>query len=369
MLSYHFLATYNDLLLVSKSTPLGALLSGACQIFVYYAQRLVDPELQYEFCIQAIGYNRDLSRMNSFANLFYTIGIGLLPWAYYQHSDAKWCPLVLMIVIAIAYYPFMLKIVFSQLSLQSYCPVSGLPQVDEKKLVSESVYGNPSRTESLQDFLLKQSNVVAGRAIFISGLAQQGIMRFMPTPAVFSESDHAANAFLVFVSFAMALSYFSGNIFLIFQVFIPDTIKEKQLPFAIMIKPISNILFICYIGGFIALFMGNIWVADGCNFETLRKITLSFGLVGLVLTLVSIAKSAATDAESRPTDPKSDTATAAKQARQLQNIYAALNTAGSMSTFAAGYLYYNIITYDSDVLRLPDNEDTGQQRLERWLRD
>lgn len=59
---------------------------GTCQIFVYYALRLVDTELQYEFCMQAISYNRFLSRTNGCANMLYTIGIGLLPWAYYQDS-------------------------------------------------------------------------------------------------------------------------------------------------------------------------------------------------------------------------------------------------------------------------------------------
>ena len=42
--------------------------------------------------------------------------------------------------------------------------------------------------------------------------------------------------------------------------------------------------------------------------------------------------------------------------RRLHNITLALNTAGSMSTFAAGYLYFNIITYESDVLRVHDDE-------------
>jgi len=350
---------------------LSIITAGTCQIFVYYAQRLTDPELQYEFCIQAIHYNRFLSRTNSMANLFYTIGIGLLPWAYYQQSDMKWCPLILMVIIAIGYYPFMFKIVLSQLSLQQYCPISGVAVIDDEKLVAESIFGCPQRIESLQDFLLKQSNIVAGRAIFISGLAQQGIMRFMPEPVVFSSDDHAANSFLVFVSFAMALSYLSGNVFLLLQVFIPDTIKEKQLPFAILIKPIANILFACYVSGFVALFLANIFVADGCNFEEMRRITVSFGFVGLGMMVVSIVQSAAaSDAEkeyevARETiiaktgqniDPP-DEATTKKQEQHLQNIFLALNTAGSMSTFAAGYLYYNIVTYESDVLRLSGNDE------------
>jgi hypothetical protein len=319
-----------------------------------------------------------------------------------------------MIIIALAYYPFMIKIVFSQLKLQDYSDDNLMDRIDDKKLVEDSAYGDKSRSEPLQNFLLKQSNIVAGRAIFISGLAQQGIMRFMPSPAVYKESDHGANSFLVFVSFAMAFSYFSGNIFLIFQVFIPDTVKSKQLAFAIMIKPIANFLFFCYISGFIALFLGNIFVADGCAFEDLRRVSVSFGCVGLGLVLACMYQSAATDAvavnacsgsssgsssssggdvvgtdvfsessrdkhtstsTTADTDtntdreyPSTSTATATAAAadadagkkKHLENIFAALNTAGSMSTFAAGYLFYNVITYESDVLRLPDNDDVGE---------
>ena len=336
-------------------------------MFVYYALRLSDPELQYEFCIQAIWLSRYLTRINMLTNMFYTIGIGLLPWAYYQQSDMKWFPLVLMVIIAIAYYPVMFRIVKSQLLLQFYGEESYIDQIDDEKLVRDSPYGSKNRSESLEEFLLKQSNVVAGRAIFISGLAQQGIMRFMPTPVVYDDDDHAANAFLVFVSFAMALSYFSGNIFLLFQVFIPDTIKIKQLAFAILIQPMARFLFVCYIGGFIALFLGNIFVADGCNFGELRGVSIFFGFIGLLFVVICILKSAAKDAYdvNAKSDTKSDVTTVTndeeneKKQKRLGNVLLALNTAGSMSTFAAGYLFYNIITYDSDVLRLPENEDIG----------
>ena len=290
----------------------------------------------------------------------------------------KWFPLILMIIIAVAYYPFMFKIVLSQLKLQNYSTTDAVARVDDDDVVRESIYGSSNRSESLQEFLLKQSNVVAGRAIFISGLAQQGIMRFMPTPEVYKESDHLANAFLVFVSFAMAFSYFAGNIALLFQMFIPDTIKSKQLAFAIMIKPIANFFFFCYIMGFLALFLGNIFVADGCNYESLRRVSICFGLVGLVMLVMCIHQSAATDAvavnsaeiadkakkdavtgHSSSSDGAQSASASIDQERHLANILAALNTAGSMSTFAVGYLFYNIITYESDVLRLEDNDDVG----------
>lgn len=283
-----------------------------------------------------------------------------------------------MIITALVYYPFMFKIVMSQLKLQAYQePI--FARIDDKEIVKNSIYGDPMRSEPLQDFLLKQSNVVSGRAIFISGLAQQGIMRFMPTPVEFRAQDHAANLFLVLVSLAMGFSYFSGNIFLLFQVFIPDTIKSKQLAFAIMIKPIANILFFCYISGFLALFLGNIFVADGCNFESLRRVSVIFGCIGLIMLITCIYQSAATDAaaanaiekrlvkeqeiDPKSIDPVAVTSTPAPSdvdaSRQLENIVSALNTAGAMSTFAAGYLFYNIITFDSDVLRLDGNSDRG----------
>ena len=49
--------------------------------------------------------------------------------------------------------------------------------------------------------------------------------------------------------------------------------------------------------------------------------------------------------------------------KQLENIFLAINTAGSMSTFAAGYLFYNIMSYESDVLRLPRNEQLGRHMV------
>mmetsp|Transcript_13950 Transcript_13950/g.20869 ORF Transcript_13950/g.20869 Transcript_13950/m.20869 type:complete len:580 (-) Transcript_13950:163-1902(-) len=42
---------------------------------------------------------------------------------------------------------------------------------------------------------------------------------------------------------------------------------------------------------------------------------------------------------------------------ELQREMSAINTAGSMSTFAAGYLFYNIVTLETDVLRLDGNDE------------
>ena len=153
----------------------------------------------------------------------------------------KWCPLILMIIIAVAYYPTVFKIVASSIQVQK--TKDNVLTFDWKSLRKNSQYGCPKNAVKLQDFLLKQSNIISSRAIFISGLAQQGIMRFMPTPVVYDESDHVANSFVVFVSLAMALSYFSGNIFFVFQIFIPDTIKSMQLPFAILIYPLQPFAF------------------------------------------------------------------------------------------------------------------------------
>ena len=279
-----------------------------------------------------------------------------------------------MIIITVALVPYFFKIAVSQLQLQTYGKKYVEP-VDDKKLVKESPYGNENRSESLQDYLLKQANIISGRAIFISGLAQQGIMRFMPTPAVFSDDDHFANSFLVFISFAMALSYFAGGVFFLFQVFIPDTIKEKQLAFAILIQPVAKFVSICYVGSFFALSLGNMFVADGCNFDQLRGSSIFFGLLGVLLLAICIWKSAMSEttlrainensSEKLDDDAKLDksgspsTSDTVDDKKQLENKMLAINTAGTMSTFAAGYLYFNILAFDTDILRLPIHDNIG----------
>ena len=203
----------------------------------------------------------------------------------------KWFTLLLLTAVALVWWPVAIKIAVSQLKLQHYGGYnSGVELVDYKEILASSHFGSENRSESLQSFLLKQANIVSSRAVFIAGLAQQGIMRFMPDPVVYGEDDHPANAFLVFVSIAFAASYFSGNVFLLFQVFIPDTVKLKQLAFAIMIYPIANIFFACYIFGFLALFLGNMFSAYGCNFEKLQRTTIFFGFLGLFMVAQCLYK-------------------------------------------------------------------------------
>ena len=57
--------------------------------------------------------------------------------------------------------------------------------------------------------------------------------------------------------------------------------KSSSWPLQFLIQPMARFLFVCYIGGFIALFLGNIFVADGCNFGELRGVSIFFGFLGI----------------------------------------------------------------------------------------
>lgn len=155
-------------------------------------------------------------------------------------------------------------------------------------------------------------------------------------------------------------------------MFIPDTVKSKQTAYTVLLMPLFRICNISYVLSFFALFLANIYISNGCNFEDLAYITRAMGGVGFCIALFAMfvyVKEKVFNREEAHKDRaiSKDASSSEHDEQQLQVEMTAINTAGSMSTFAAGYLYYNLVTFDTDVLRLSWNDPIdANTRLFLW---
>ena len=274
-----------------------------------------------------------------------------------------------------------------------------------QKILDESVNNNRSEcVESYEDYILKQCTTIGARSIFIAGLGQQALMRFMPSPLIFLETDHSANFFLVTASFATASGMISTFINVTILVFLPDMPLSKQRLFAILIKPISQLSFFLYGCSFFCIAFVLVFVGEGTGYaqslvtrhQDMASIATSIGLIFFLYTMhgavyirntrVCIARewSLAQSSSSKLGQQKQqgfedETATRSEDVitylcrcsclfsqshrtdyGTVQEEFSAymhrINTAGSMSTFASGYLFYNVITMETDVLRVQTGE-------------
>jgi hypothetical protein len=154
------------------------------------------------------------------------------------------------------------KTVVEQLRLQNNAGMSDeLSEAEKQKkrefgqnVVNNSPYGKMNKDGDRYELVLvNHCSVISERAVFIAGLAQAGMMRFMPAPIVFPMNDFPANSFIFFTSMATALSFVSGFLLTSVEIFTSDTDLDCQLAYAINISPLAKTCFIGYIASFFCL--------------------------------------------------------------------------------------------------------------------
>jgi hypothetical protein len=203
--------------------------------------------------------------------------------------------------------------------------------------------------------------------MFIAGLSQQALMRFAPysiAPDGYNVDSVGANLFVFFATVATVTAFTAGNVLCVVTVFIPDTETEKQTAYAITLTPLVELCFQAYLISFYALLLSIIFTGWGTSVP--RDYLVIFDTIGCAsifwvfffFTRAQLSFKALEDEEE--VKLKDHTAESIKNTSddtqvelinsELQSIMSGLNNSGSMSTFAAGYLYYNIITLVSNAL-------------------
>ena len=250
-------------------------------------------------------------------------------------------------------------------------------------IVNNSTYGRFKRgvgEDAYEDQLIAQCNTMSGRAIFIAGLGQQGMLRFMPNAGLdygmgawlhpiensparggtphFAYDNIAANSFIFFATLATGLAFVSGFIFTALDIWINDAAKKKQLAFAILVTPLARAAFIGYSLSLCSISVMLILTGYGTN--TPKGVYVVFGsvsaasmLAGFLFAYTKYRIIQDDDDADQGEDEEHD-----KVERKLQhdNLMQKTHNAGGMATFAAGYGIYNVVTMNSDVMYMqPSN--------------
>lgn len=295
------------------------------------------------------------------ALILYPISLGRIGFVYYSNTDYKYVPLgilyttVALLILGIAH------IIRQQwLFWQSDSRLFGVDSekmIDTEKFLADTeakarASGDMKifrEEDSLEQYIITQCSVVSGRAVYIAGFCQSGLARYIAT------NDSRGHAFLVCMSLASAFAILPAFLLSNISIFLNVTESSKQRALAIILFPFARLLFVSYYCSFFMLGIAVTLMGWGCGYENQAWITatcgatgtflLALGMVSMTRMYLSARKMTASDAEFSREDTKQVAATMV----QVNNI-------GSQATLASGFVFYNIVTFSTDILSLSSSQ-------------
>eukprot|EP00600_Ochromonadales_sp_CCMP1393_P015386 CAMPEP_0175022742 /NCGR_PEP_ID=MMETSP0005-20121125/15481_1 /TAXON_ID=420556 /ORGANISM="Ochromonas sp., Strain CCMP1393" /LENGTH=923 /DNA_ID=CAMNT_0016281019 /DNA_START=351 /DNA_END=3122 /DNA_ORIENTATION=+ len=219
------------------------------------------------------------------------------------------------------------------------------------------------RFTQLPKQLIFQSSMIVGRAIYMAGMAQNGVLRYI------DKQDHKTTAadytYVWFVTAATSLSLLSAIALSAFTIFVQDAATAQlQLVFTYAMRYVWSVSFVAYAAGCIFLGIAIIFMPYGCNYEELYGINVVFGVMSTALMFVAKARAYAcyhqvqreiTDADIEARKPQEQDV-----AKRVAQIEAQLSNVGSQATLASAFVWYNVDTLRTDVLDLPFTNFSSQ---------
>lgn len=241
---YNFTGSDTAYLVFNTIAFVFSVLSGAISAFLgYYCPRSLyfEEDKRVDFVKKVIPYSRVGFQLYLLALISYALGLSRMGFVYYPDYSDKYVPFVIFMIasvtIVIIIYGFIIR---KYLELEE--------KFHGKEIVEEriaKILDSYQDSDQIEEKLKAQCDMIAGRALYIAGMSQTGILRYLPlqSPGTFSR---LATAFLFFSCMATATSLLSSSFLSVISIFINDAPTNKKRPMSILLQPIAELCFNVY---------------------------------------------------------------------------------------------------------------------------
>ena len=321
----------------------------------YYCPKaiLYDNDTRTSFVNSIKPFSRVCFQFYQLALIVYTLGLSRMGFVYYSDSNAKYIPFVLFIISSI----FIIVIIYG-------CIIRKYLQLEEKILGEAEVNlrisailneyrGTTDKADKpIEDKLKLQCDIIASRAIYIAGIAQNGVLRYLPYGSYSNSSySNIGIAFLFFSCIATATALLSSSFLSVVSIFINDAPDYKKRAISILFeKSIANISFALYAFSFIFIAIMIILMPYGCHYPTQAIYNIINGSVSLISIIVCMyftysAYQYSKDDEYSNKDDKTCQKEKLDRKKAIsQRILSQINNTGSQATLSSAFIFYNVLT-------------------------
>ena len=319
-----------------------SVLSAAISALVaYYSPRglFLDDDKRAKFVSMIIPFSRICFQLYQLALILYALGLSRMGYVYYPTSSSKYIPFTIFILASVT----IVFVIYGYI-IRKYLYLEEKLHGDEivKKRI-ELTLSNHRNEEPIEEKLKLQCDIIAGRALYIAGMAQNGILRYLiPEPAY----SNLATSFLIFSCLATGTALLSSSFLSVISIFINDAPSEKKRSISILFEPIATICFKVYATSFIFIAVMILLMPYGCNYPQQAIYSVLCGTISLILIIGCMYSSYNAYLLSNvDQNVESD-----HEKLISERILLQINNTGSQATLTSAFIFYNILTQYSDVL-------------------
>ena len=395
------------------SFELSCLTGFIAEFMSYYIHSCADDASKLAFVEKNITYARWVFRLFFFALVFYSLGLSRIGYVYYPAgSPAALIPSVFFCIV-----PFILFINVMYVVVAHY-KVEHLSDEDMKAELTAMSKAGPiymlGDMEGLVTRVVKQVDTLAGRAVYVAGMAQAGLwsyrMQMTTGPYAVSAKEIAfGKTFLSSACIGLALALIAAMTLSTVSVFVQDLEHpDRQTILVNRLAKLVKYSFLCYFVSFFFLALCILFMPWGCQYAQQASINvpiaLGAGLIcvsGLVWCLtvqgkvtsmyqneleegdarastvavntktnegedddnfdgnmsMKVKPTAVKNALNDSTDDAAEQEALIKRLTEEEDRFVTctlnqVNNLGAQGTLASGFVFSNIVSF-SDVLRLP----------------
>ncbi len=348
----------NDTAYIFLNTVAFVLAVLACAISVYvtyFAERAQTYNSKLEFQKRTNDlYIRGGFRCFVFGTIFYALGLGRIGWVYFPWSNSKYIPFVIFIICACCTFYGIMKIAMTQLSVISDNDAEKKKSEGDKAHLAkpevdlENIKANAT---DLPDLLMKQSNLIAGRAVYVAGMIQNGIMRYRAQQP--DDDNNIGHFYLLLCTVAAALALFAGMTLSTMAIFIEDTPDDLKVDYAVRVSGVVNKIIHVFNVSVVFCIVGIMVMPYGCEYSSYYASNIFLGAGSLVIFIYNFIYTyqSSVFVKSYPVRDISTDEASFNASRILSQV----NNNGSQATLASAFVFYNIVTFFTDVLSLKSN--------------
>eukprot|EP00050_Salpingoeca_kvevrii_P009015 m.306505 g.306505 ORF g.306505 m.306505 type:complete len:871 (+) comp19011_c0_seq1:135-2747(+) len=328
----------------------------------FWLERKPTNDLKVSFVEQVNGIGvRTVHRLFILALLLYIIGLTRIGWVYYPSTDFKYVPMVAFIVAFVLIIYGMVVIVRASVELvPTESSTQYVQALDDNQVSARLIesHGNARLArlvvrfyegESPAEFVLHQAKEISSRSIFITGFAQSGVARYIAT------SHPAGHTYLFFITFSCIAAVIAAFIMSNIAIFLHDVPPARRDAFALRIVPLSQLCFVAYLGSVFSLMIATVFMGWGCGFERDAWITFFTGVAGFGMFLLGIFEVVRIHRQAEAEAPTYKKHADDVLKTRTETFLKKIGTTGSLASLAASFVFYNVVTYSTDILPLASN--------------
>ncbi len=347
------------------------------EFMAYYIHRCTSEASKLHFLHKAVSYPRLVFQLFLWALIFYALGLSRIGFVYYPDG----CPAAIIPQIIFTIVPIVLFAIVVFVIVSAY-KVEKMPEEDVDKELE--VYKSQPRMfligkhEGIVARVRGQSDILAGRAVYVAGMAQAGLWSYrmastVPGAWYFAPQSTVVlgKCFLSSASFALAFGLTAAMTLSCCNVFIQDQRYDKyQVLLTYRLLGIIRSSYYAYFASFFWVALAVLFMPWGCQYVEQATINVPIAAVATVLCLSGLyfcfranvrvkdlyAKEVAAGLIAAPPTPdeiKINKEHNLDEERFVNGTLNQINNFGAQGTLASGFVFYNVVTYFTDILKLP----------------